>query len=369
MKLTVELKPLTQAISDVAPFSPAKTTIDILKYAKVTTKGNRLKIEANDTHKTMIKYIDVLECDEDGQFLIEIAEVNKFLSKVKSHTVEITAADTEVIIKHAKGEASFATGNVEEYPSFKVNDTETTTLNIPAKAMSEFVKRGKDFVSSDTLRPVLTAIYAYIKDGVFGYCASDTFRLITDHTDAILDTDLDIHWYIDPTIFGALLKQCAVTEGDIAVKVYEGHVSYKMGDTIIHTTQIQGRYPNIERVIPKDWGIECAVDRDELLDSVGRSAMFCGASNCMKLNISPMDIVVSVDNLDYMRKTTETVTHSGCNGEIAIGMRADNLQACLSACDGGEVLMRMTDASRPVIFFQQGCPNRVIMTMPMILAQ
>ena len=367
MKLTVDCKMLAQAIGEVAPFSPSKPTIDILKYAKVTTKYNRMKIEANDANKTLIKYIDVMECDEDGQFLVEIAEVNKFFAKLKSNTVDIVVDNNNVTIRHPKGEATFATANADEYPSFRISEEQSTSVEIPAAKICEFVKIGKGFVASDTTRPQMTAIYAYVKDGMFGFCATDTHRLITDHTDVMFAPDMDINWYIDPTIFATLIKMCAATEGNVTVKVYEGHVSYKIGDTIIHTTQIKGRYPNFQRVIPSTWGIECGCDRDELLESVNRSAMFCAASNCMKLKYSRMDIVVTVDNIDFMRKTTETLTHNGCNGEIEIGMSADNLQACLSVCNAGEVLMRMTDANKPMLFVQSESPNRTILAMPMAL--
>lgn len=367
MKLTADLKTFAQAIAGITPFSPAKPAIQILKYAKVTTKGNNIKVEANDTCNAMIKYIPVLECDEDGQFLIDISDVNKFLSKVKGSTIEITADSTNVTIKHSKGEASFATEDATEYPSFKMDKEETDTLSVPAKVLCDFIKSGKGFCSTEQIRPQMTAIYAYVKNGVFGFCATDTHRLVADRTEVMFDPAIDAHWYIVPAVFAPLLKAFSPMDGDITVEVSEGHVSYKMRDTIIRTTQIKGKYPSFERVIPKTWNLECSCDRDEFLESVTRIAMFCDASNCIKLDISRMDMFLSVDNLSFMKKSTEFVTHNGCNGDITIGMSADNLQQCLSACNSGEVLIRMSDASHPVLFIQKDAPNRVILAMMMTL--
>lgn len=367
MKLTADFKTFAQAMTEIAPFSPARPTIPVLKYARITAKGDMITIEASDIQNAAMKHIPVLECDEAGQFLIEIGDMKRFLSKAKGDTIEITADGARVTIKHANGEVSFAAIAPEEYPSFKHDDEKSCTLEIPAKALCSFIKLGKGFCSTEQLFPPMTAIYAYVKNGVFGFCATDTHRLVADRTEVMFDPAIYAHWYIVPAIFAPLLKACSPMDGDITVEVSEGHVSYKMRDTIIRTTQIKGKYPDFERVIPKTWNLECSCDRGELLESVNRSSIFCDGSRCIRLDVSCMDMVMSVDNLNDMKKSTESVTHNGCNGEMTFGMSADNLQQCLSACSPGDVLIRMSDASHPVLFNQENTPNRTILAMPMCL--
>lgn len=364
MKITIDRKPFAQALSEVAPFAPSKPTVMVLKNAKITTKDKWMKIEANDTQNSMVKYIPMIECDEDGTFLIEIADINKFVAKVKGDTMEIEAEDNTIRVKHSKGTAEFQTQDAGEFPSFNMPDVESAEISIPTSLLADAIAKGKGFVANDNLRPIMTGIYAYIKDGEFGYCATDTHKLIHGH-EVCPDTK-DVHWLIMPAVFNALLTACKSADNAI-VKITDSNVQYTIGGTRIQTVQAKGNYPNFQRVIPQSWNIECAVDKSDLTDALGRVSLFCDASECVKLDVTRMDMTLSVDNLDYMKSTKENVAHGGCDGEIKIGVNGGYMADCASVFGLGEILMRMTDPSRPILFAQAGNDRLISLTMPLTL--
>lgn len=362
MKITAETKKLAQTLAEVVPFAPVKAVVRILKYAKITTKGNRMKIEANNQEAGIVKYVDLIDCDQDGTFLIDIAEFSKFISKINSDTVEITTDGEEISVKHSKGKASFVTQKADEYPSFTMNNDESVEFTVPSSLLGNVIEKGKGFVSTDPMRPQMVAIYAYIKDGKFGFCATDTHKL----THGEIPTDIigNVEWLIMPASFNALLKGCSENE-EVVIKTNEKKTLYRFGNTHIVTAQANGKYPNFQRVIPKEHSIECEVAKEEVLDALKRLTLFLDNTGCIKAEISPMDMNLSVDNIDYAKKSVENLTHSGCNGDITIGVSAQNLMACVGAFRQNEVTLRMTDAARPVVFLHKDNPNFITLTMPM----
>lgn len=362
MKITIDRKIFAQALSEVAPFAPAKAVVMILKYAKITTKGNRMKIEANDANCSMVKYLNLIDCDQDGSFLVDIADFNKFISKTKGNTIELDVDNGNVKVKHSNGSATFQGANADDFPSSETLKDGATEIRIPAEFITEAVAKGKNFIMTDKLKPQMCAIYAYIKDGVFGYCATDTTKLI--HNSMPIESDLDINWFIVPTIFPALVNNCK-RGGDIVIHVSEKHVSYRIGDCIISSLMPKGAFPNFKRVIPQTWNIECAVDRTELLEALGRVSLFCDASECVKMDVTRMDMTLSVDNLDYGKTSNENITHNGCDGELEIGVGASNMSAVAGVFEAGTIVMRMTDASRPILFAQPNSESFQVICMPM----
>ena len=366
MKILIDRRTFAQALSEVAPFAPSKPMVMVLKNAKITTKDKWMKIEANDTQNSMVKYIPMLECDQDGTFLIEIADINKFVQKVKGNTIEMEADGNSVRIKHDKGNAEFQTQNADEFPVFKMPDVESTEIVIPTSLLADAIAKGKGFVATEQIRPQMTAIYAYLKSGEFGYCASDTHKMIHGKETYDLPDSTDIHWLIMPAVFSALLNACKSADA-AKIQITDSNVQYTIGGTRIQTVQAKGQYPNFNRVIPQSWNMECAVDKGDIVDALGRVSLFCDASQCVRIDVTRMDMTLSVDNLDYMKSSKENVTHLGCDGEIKIGANANNVLASIGVFNQGEILMRMTDASRPIVFAQRDNGNVTTLAMPMTL--
>lgn len=366
MKLRIDRKTFAQALAEVAPFAPAKPAIMVLKNARITTKDKWMKIEANDTETSIVRYVEMLECDTDGSFLIDITEFNKFIAKTRGEEIEIQVDGNEIKVVHSKGKAEFMTEDADVFPAFNMPEAETTEITIDAKVLADAISKARNFVSTEVIRPVMCAIYAYVEDGEFGYCASDTHRLIHGHTPIDMP-DTKINWYIMPSVFGAIVNMCK-TADMVKLQISDSHASYRAGGTVIQTVMAKGNFPNFRRVIPSEWAIECAVDKLELTDALGRLSLFCDVSQCVKLNITPMDMTISADNLSDMKKSTENLTHNGCGGDITIGVNVGNMSASVSVFGAGDVLMRMTDSNRPIVFAQQGCDNFVTLSMPMQLA-
>lgn len=364
MKITAKTKELARTLAEVAPFAPAKAVINILKYAKVTTKGNRIKIEANDQSSGIVKYMEVMECDQDGTFLIDIAEFSKYISKINSDTVEITAEDDSVSVRHSKGTAEFVTAEAQNYPSFVMKDEECVEVTLPSNLLANVIDKGKGFVGTDVARPIMTAILAYVSEGKFGFCATDTGKLVYGEIDTDIDTE--IKWMIMPGAFGALSKSLAECE-DVTVRTNEKHTLYKLGNTQILTAQVAGNFPNFKRVIPENHDLECTVEKNDVLDALKRLTLITDNLNCVKAEITPMDMNLSVDNVNMAKKAVENLPHGGCNGNITIGISSINLAACVGLFREGEIEMLMTDTSRPIVFKHKSNPNLTALSMPMQL--
>lgn len=367
MKIVIDRSILASALSEVTPFVPQKTNLLILKNAKITTRGNRVKIEASDTGASIRRYVEAVEVDRDDSFLVDCVALNSLIGKCKGDTICIEVDGETVSVTHSKGKAEFSSAPAKEYPDFYMPVDGYTEVNIPSTLLSDCINTAKGFVGTDELRPQMQSIYCYVKDGEFGYCATDTRKMVTDIAPIANADGIDVNWYIAPWVFSAVAKTCKEVE-DVVVKVSPSHVAYRFGNTIIQTVQTKGNYPDFNRVIPKDWAIECHIDRRELADSLTRVSMFSNSMRLIKMTVNQLDMSVSSCDLDNMKSSSETLQHNGCNGELTIGLHADYLATCLGACKSDEICLRLTDQSRPMLIFQAQKPNMSQLLMPMALA-
>lgn len=364
MKIIIKRKVLSEALSEVTPFVMQKGPTPILKYAKIVTKGNRVKFESNNTQASVRRYVEAIEIDQDGSFLIDCADVSAYIGKCNGEDITLETKDDTLTVTHSKGHAQFQIMRVDEYPDFDMPTENITEFILPSSLLSEYINIGKNFVGTDDFRPQLKAIYAYVKDGKIGYCATDTHKMVADYCPIDNADGIDIHWFIEPSVFSAITKSCASVE-NITVKVSPTHVSYKIGNTVIQTLQTQGRFPDFNRVIPKEWAMECVVDKGEFVDTLKRTAYICDDSRVVKLDISPMDMTISSDDWSKGKKSSETIQHHGCNSEIKLGAHIDYLTTCISTCSNDEVVLRLSEPSKPILIYNADRQNANVLVMPM----
>ena len=367
MKIQVERKVFAKALAEVAPFAPVKAPISVLKNAKFTTSGKMLTIEANDTQCAIIKEIPMLECDADGEFLLEIADLNKFITKIKGETIEIEVINNNALIKHSKGKAEYPVIEARDFPVFSMPKEDMKELFVQPSILADAINKAKGFVATDEVRPQMGAIYAYVENGKkIGFCGSDTRRLIHLWFDVENAETGDVNWLIMPKAFSAIMNACK-TATSVKVQISGKHVAYQIGDTLIQTVQANGAFPNFQRVIPTEWVMECAVDKFDLIDALGRVALFCDKTECVKMIITRMDMSLQVNNIEFMKRTEETLAHSGCNGETQIGVSVVNAIAAIGAFTGGEILLRIISENKPILMTQQGNDRLQVIVMPLQL--
>lgn len=350
------------------PYASAKSPVAILRYAKCTTKDTRMKIESNDAQAGIVRYLPLDTCDGDGSFLIDVADVLKFVSRLDDVSVNIKVDGESMTIFHARGSADFSVPSPDEYPQFTVPDNDRTEITVPSALVADFVSMGRTFVSNETLRPMMCAIYAYAGNGKFGYCSTDTHVLVNDENDVPTIEGDEKGFLIMPNVFAAILNSKKESE-QCTISFNDRHVQYRFGNTIIQSTSAVGTYPQFRRVIPPSHDIECGMERNDAIKSVDRVAMFCEESQCMKMTFGNMLLTMTANNLTKGKQSSESIVLSECTGEISIGMNAANILKCLKALPAGEVHLRMTTANRPLVLKTMQMPNLTIVVMPMTISE
>ena len=363
MQITISRNILAGALADLAPLANKKTTLVILNYVKFVTKGNKIRLQTSDGETSIRKYVEAESIDQDGDFLVDCADLNSFLGKVKGDTLQLTLDGNTLTVKHSKGKAQFQTLPVDDFPEPK-QDSEATEVAVPASALANLISVASNFVSNDDFRPQMKPIRAIVKDGELTVCATDTRVLIKDAV-SLTDCPQEVAWYIEQSAFSSLLKTCKGQEVAI-VRVSPTNASYRIGATTIFTQQTMGNFPDFKRVIPADHAIDVTFKKSEADEAVQRAMLFTEDSKLAKIAVSALAMNIEAENLSKITKAVETFACAS-NNEITFGVNADKFMDCIKACASDEVKMELSDASRPIVFKDGNNPNRVILCMPMTL--
>lgn len=364
MKINIEKRVLTQALAEVMPFIPIKGQILPMKFALITIKGKRMKIEANNGEIGIHKYVELLNSESDGKFCLPIADMIKYVSKIDGD-ITISVCKNAVIVEHECGKCEYQTISVDEYPIFSLSEEDAQTVIIDASIIARSIERARNFVAQDVLRPQLSAIYAYINNNIFGFCATDTHKLVNGEIRYSDNSAADLNWYIMPSVFAPLIAVCK-SGGEVEICVYDKSVSFKKDSTTIYTNLYSANFPNFKRVIPQTSAIRCELNKQNLYAALQRLALCVDrTTRCVKLTFDCFNIRIEANDLSNMRYSTENISDIDCTGNITIGANVDNLIQCIQSLSDDRVVIEMTDSTRALVMKNTSNQAIVTLTMPM----
>lgn len=366
MKITFDRKNLLSALSVGGSMAGRMKTLPILDMAKFHVVGNSVVVSSFDGENAIMKHFTAEETDGDGSFCISPRDLGNILRSLREDLISLEVNDLECTINHSKGTLVLPIDNADDFPT-PVKEEPIYSLGVKCEMLYDWLKRAKDFVSNDKIRPVLTGVYMYIEDGEFGVASSDASKLFTDHI-IIDDKEAKVNSILSSNAINALLE---MINGKDMVKISfcEKNVLFSTRDSKLSCRKIEGAFPRFKMIIPKDNPISVSITKDELVDSVGRANLSANEGSCLlKLNVSENGkLSIDSENIGFQKKAHEECTCQLDGGEISIGVKGVFLMTCLDAIDSDEVVMEMSSPKRPILIRDKENDNRDVIVMPIFI--
>jgi len=138
----------------------------------------------------------------------------------------------------------------------------------------------------------------------------------------------------------------------VNITVTNKQIFIKINDLIFISRLLDGTYPDISRIIPKESNTTIVINNSELLDSIERASLIAKESknNIVKL-ISLEDNMIEISsNLHEIGKATELVYIKDFKGElIKISFNSKYVIDALKVIDSKEILIEFTGELSPFV--------------------
>jgi DNA polymerase-3 subunit beta len=227
--------------------------------------------------------------------------------------------------------------------------------------------------ATDDTRPVLTGVLVRLKGARATFAAADGFRLAQKAIE-LPEPIAEGHELIIPArALAELSRIIGDAEGPVELTVTPGG-----GQALFHTENIDlvsrlidGKYPDIERVIPASHLTRTVLDTQELAKAVKLSSYFASASaNIVRLTVEsggdlgPGKLTISANAAEVgdNKGLVDGMVH-GEGGQIALN--AKFLAEAISAIKTPQIALETQTAQNPAVFRPVGAEGYVHIVMPM----
>lgn len=337
MKFTASQNQLFAVMSPLATIVPTKSPMPVLTHLMARLEKNRLKLTATDLEISLENSIEV-EGHADGEALLPARKMVELLRELPDVKVTVeTEKSGRVTVTDEQGKRfKISAEVVENYP--KVPSLEGAEIfKIPKQTLRRMISKSLFAVSRDELRPQLTGLYLMISKSEIRVVTTDGHRLVkmTTTHNGYSGKKQDV---IVPAKAMQTVSRIAEGDGDAEILFGERQLGFRIGDTVLNTKLIEGRYPNYDAVIPSENKNILKLDLDQFGSAVRRAVIFSNEiSRQIRLKLSNDSVEINVEDIEQGNEGHETVPCDYKGEPMEIGYNASYVLDVLKQVDTGEV--------------------------------
>jgi DNA polymerase-3 subunit beta len=366
LKLVLSRESFLDRLGIVARGASTRSAIQTLSGVLLTAEAGAAELQATDTELGIRAGIEA-SIERDGAVVVPgrlLLDVARSLP-ADSVTIEYRASEQDVEVKSGSATFHLRTLPLEDFP--KLPAATDSTLSVPAAAFIETVDRVARSASRDETRPHLTGVLVTASGNTLRMVATDSYRLSVKETqlDAALSGELEVN--VPARTLQELSRIAAAAGADaISVSALENQVVFTVGDVVLSSRLVEGRFPNYQQLLPEAYEHELRVDRGELLEVVRRVSLLAQKNAPLKLAFGEGQLEVSAQTPD-IGEASESLPVP-FNGEpLAIGFNPEFFRDGLDSAETDEIVLKLISPLRPGLIQSGADGGFIYLVMPIRL--
>jgi len=356
MKFFVNAKTLSTALGIVGRSISGKPAQPILGSVKVEVGTECAVLTGFDLSTAIQQTIPVDNLDGDAVVCIPYLLLSTIIGKLDGD-LTVSQVDDQVIIKSETGEYKMSVLNSDDYPTLPTVDGQPIKLS--GTTLREAIATVGDCASTDNTKQVLTGINLQTVNNRLYFNATNGHVLSRFWADGCQDN-------LSVTIPSHALQSVAKhTVDDVVMTIGDSQVEFESGDLKIISRILDGAYPAVDQLIPRQFIRTATVDSATLKSSIGRVSAFADQkNNLVVLDFADDKLKVSSQSHE-IGQGIETMDCEITGEGIELAANIKYLSSGINALNAKNLKFSINEANQPVII--TAGDNALFLVMPVQL--
>ena len=365
MKFTTAREALLKPLQAVIGVVERRQTMPILSNVLIIAKGGQLAVTATDLEVELVAQVEV-EAELDGEITVsgrKLLDICKALPE--GSEVSVNLSGEKLSVRGGRSKFNLATLPAAEFPV--VEDIKAgQVITVSQAALVRLIEKTHFSMAQQDVRYYLNGMLLETGGTHLRAVATDGHRLALCQAELAGDK-LDEQQVIVPRKGVLELQRLLSGDGDLNIELGSNHIRIQLDGIRFTSKLIDGRFPEYDRVIPKESSNELKADRMEFKSALQRTAILSNEKyRGIRLVIRDSGVVLQAHNPEQEEAEEElAVEYSG--EDIEIGFNVNYLLDALSAVEGDGVTLSVQDSNSSCLIRQPGNDDCTFVVMPMRL--
>lgn len=341
---------LLSVLQSVAGIVEKRHTLPILANVLLRKTAGAVQFTTSDLE---IQIRTTAEMDGDAGNFTTTVGARKLIDILRTmpsdQTVSLESSQNKLILKGGKSKFTLQTLPAEDFPLVQEAPSFGPKFSVPQKTLKELLNQVSFAMAVHDIRYYLNGILFVAEGKQLSLVATDGHRLA--FASATLDVEVPRQEVILPrkTVL-EMQRLLSDAEGAIEMQFANNQAKFAFEGMEFVTKLVEGKFPDYNRVIPKNHKNHVTLGRAPLLASLQRTAILTSEKfKGVRLNLEKGTLRVASNNAEQEEAVDELdIDYSG--DDIEIGFNVTYLIDALANMDQEMVKLELADANSSALF-------------------
>jgi len=335
----------------------SRTALPVLQGLLCEVSGTTLRVTGTDLDMTVRTQAEV-EVIEEGRAVIPGRLLSEAVRKMPAGQVTIGVSDTDIEIQGNGPRFTLRPLDVEDFPVQE--EVVSEGVEVDGEELADAINQVTIAASGDGARPILTGVLFESSEEGLRMVATDSYRLAK--------RDLAGVGLEGTALVPARgLRELARTIGapKVIAQLRDREAVFSSDRGTLRLRLIDGNFPKYQSLLPKTYPNQVVLNKEELLDALGRVALVAEDHIPVRLKLMEGGVEVTVTRQDVGGESEHlSGEFTGSDEEVTIAFNPRYLQDGVNAMPGESVRIQVIDSYKPSVLDTGTEGNFLYLLMP-----
>ncbi len=370
MKVIVIKNNLKEGLSAIGRIAGSNPQLPILKNVLLETTENKIVLTATNL-EIAIKFIVSGKIIENGSIAAPVNILSNIISNIQSERLNIETRKDILDIKTDNYQASINSSLSDEFPLIPKIKNQKDYIELESLLLKDALSQVTLASQFSELRPELNSIFIEYSVDSLKLVATDSFRLaekIINNTQ-FSSTSEESFSFLLPIQSANELMRILGDEGKVRMYRDENQVLFRAEQWELFSRMMEGNFPDYKQIVPKKYGAEVLISKEEFMNSLKLSGIFSANSNEIKLKVLENKKTIEISSSDQSLGENNYVLPAKIEGSAKeIFFNWKYLSDGLKAVKSEEIFFGMNDDNKPAVIKSPKDISYFYLVMPILKA-
>ena len=369
MKFSIERDQLLRPLQLINSVVERRQTLPILGNILLTTVDDKLHLTGTDLEVELSGIAPLKTLTTPGSVTVPARKLLDICRLLPEDSIlEFTHDAHRLVLAVNKSRFSLSTLPAAEFP--KVNESpDGVKFSLDTAHLKQIIERTQFAMAQQDVRYYLNGTYWQIESGRMATVATDGHRLALCKTPlTAASQELATKVIIPRKAIMELSKILANNEQATNIVVSQNHIRFSIGDLVLVSKLIEGRFPDYQAIIPRNCQQHLRIDRDLFKTILTRVSILSNEKyRGVRLAAHDNQLRVSASNPEH-EEASEELNVDFQGEQIEIGLNVNYLLDVLNTLPKGLIHLSFSGADKSVVLeHEQDILEALNIIMPMRL--
>ncbi|MFB9886090.1 DNA polymerase III subunit beta [Balneatrix alpica] len=367
MKFVISREALLRPLQLVAGVVERRQTLPVLSNVLLVAEGDRLSLTGTDLEVELIGRAHLEQPAVAGSITVPARKLMDICKSLPDQSVlEMEVQEQKMTLRSGRSRFTLSTLPASEFPSVE-DSPRSFEFTLEQQQLKRLIDRTAFAMAQQDVRYYLNGMLLEVISGRVRMVATDGHRLATCALD--LEVNPEGKQQVILPRKGVLELVRLLTEGEAQVRMVVGtnHIRAHVGDFVFTSKLVDGRFPDYERVVPRNGDKLLVADRQELRLVLQRAAILSNEKyRGVRLNMQPGQLQVFANNPEQ-EEAEESLQVDYQYDPLEIGFNVNYVLDVLNALSQEQVQFTLSDPNSSALVQEADGGDALYVIMPMRL--